>query len=170
MFNLNGWSFDASRMVGRNAQLAALEAHVTAATGGHGRIVFVAGDAGIGKTRLIRELLARQAGRVEVLVGQCYLEDPAVPFGPIVDALRGELQRAGRDAFVARAGPWVRDLAMLLPELEIEERAGRRRWTRSSESGACSRRCGICCSRKTALRRGLCCLKICIGPTRPPRS
>ncbi len=124
MLNLNGWSFDASRMVGRDAQLAALEAHVTAATGGHGRIVFVAGDAGIGKTRLIRELLARQAGRVEVLVGQCYLEDPAVPFGPIVDALRGELQRAGRDAFVARAGPWVRDLAMLLPELEIEERAG----------------------------------------------
>ena len=123
MLNLNGWSFDASRMVGRDAQLAALEAHVTAATGGHGRIVFVAGDAGIGKTRLIRELLARQAGRVEVLVGQCYLEDPAVPFGPIVDALRGELQRAGRDAFVARAGPWVRDLAMLLPELEIEERA-----------------------------------------------
>jgi len=111
-------------MVGREAQLATLEAHLTAAVSGHGRIVFVAGDAGIGKTRLIRELLARHAGEVELLEGRCYIEDPPVPYGPVADALRAELRRIGRDAFVERAGPWLRDLGTLLPELETDERDG----------------------------------------------
>ena len=56
-----------SRLIGRDAALAALQAALRAAEGGQRRVTFVVGEAGIGKTRLIDEFLARAA-----------LTDPAV--------------------------------------------------------------------------------------------
>jgi predicted ATPase len=42
-------------VVGRQAELRALDAALTAALGGAGRLVFIAGEPGIGKSRLARE-------------------------------------------------------------------------------------------------------------------
>ena len=42
----------APSMIGRSAQLRDLEQHLDLARAGAGRVVFVAGDAGVGKTRL----------------------------------------------------------------------------------------------------------------------
>jgi DNA-binding winged helix-turn-helix (wHTH) protein len=50
-----------SRLIGRDHALAALQATLRAAEGGKRRVVFVVGEAGIGKTRLIDEFLARAA-------------------------------------------------------------------------------------------------------------
>ena len=50
-----------SRLIGRDDALAALQAALRAADGGQRRVMFVVGEAGIGKTRLIDEFLARAA-------------------------------------------------------------------------------------------------------------
>ena len=53
------------------------------AMAGHGRIVMLAGDPGIGKTRTAQELsvLGEQRG-VKVLWGRCYEHEGAPPYWP----------------------------------------------------------------------------------------
>jgi hypothetical protein len=63
---------EAGIQVGRDAELHALESDLAAARQGAGRAVFVAAPAGVGKSRLLRELLlVAQWQDVEVLVGAC---------------------------------------------------------------------------------------------------
>lgn len=50
-----------SRLVGRDTALSALQTALRAAESGQRRVIFVVGEAGIGKTRLIDEFLARAA-------------------------------------------------------------------------------------------------------------
>src|SRR5438045_8684733 len=48
-----------SRMIGRTAELAELEAALTDAAAGRPSLVFVAGESGVGKTRLLDEAARR---------------------------------------------------------------------------------------------------------------
>jgi DNA-binding CsgD family transcriptional regulator/tetratricopeptide (TPR) repeat protein len=76
--------------VGRAEELARLLAHVERAAAGRSSAVLLAGDAGVGKTRLLDELTARATGRgVRVLTGHCVdLGDVGLPYLPFVDLLR----------------------------------------------------------------------------------
>ncbi|HUP71089.1 MAG TPA: AAA family ATPase [Acidimicrobiales bacterium] len=97
-------------LVARSQELAALTACVESAPA----IAVVEGEAGVGKTRLVTELMASRsaAGRL-ALVGQCHpLRDP-FPLGPVVEALRGVGHRAARLSLSPLAGA----LRPLLPEL-----------------------------------------------------
>ncbi|HEY7074121.1 MAG TPA: AAA family ATPase [Solirubrobacteraceae bacterium] len=79
--------------VGRARELAALERALEAARAGRGAAVIVAGEAGIGKTRLVSELSARAAG-FEVLVGRCLdLIGTELPYQPVAEALGGLPER-----------------------------------------------------------------------------
>src|SRR4051812_50024215 len=82
--------WDEGPMVGRAEELARLMAHVDRAVGGHPSAVLVAGDAGVGKTRLLDELSRRAAERgVRVLTGHCGdLGEGGPPYPPFVDLLR----------------------------------------------------------------------------------
>ena len=82
--------WDDAPMVGRASELAHLLAHVDRAAGGRASTVLLAGDAGVGKTRLLDELTARAAERgVRVLTGHCVdLGDVGLPYLPFVDLLR----------------------------------------------------------------------------------
>src|SRR6185503_6395325 len=82
--------WDDAPLVGRAGELASLLASVDRALAGRGSAVLVAGDAGVGKTRLLDELAARAADRgVRVLVGHCVdLGDVGLPYLPFVDLLR----------------------------------------------------------------------------------
>src|SRR4051794_41657428 len=82
--------WDAAPMVGRAEELDRLLSHVDRAAGGRSSAVLLAGDAGVGKTRLLDELAARAADRgVRVLVGHCVdLGDVGLPYLPFVDLLR----------------------------------------------------------------------------------
>ena len=76
--------------VGRGRELGELERALAAAKAGSGTTVFVAGEAGIGKTRLASELAsrARNAG-FEVLLGRSIdLVGTELPYQPIAEALR----------------------------------------------------------------------------------
>ncbi len=107
-------------MIGRDVQLRELERHLRAAQAGSGRVVLVGGEAGVGKTRLLREFVerVRVPGEVEILVGRCYREDPTVPYGPFLDAIRRFAREHGWEAIAGAAGAWGGALGKLLPELQ----------------------------------------------------
>jgi DNA-binding NarL/FixJ family response regulator len=98
-------------LVGRATELARLAAAVERAEEGSGGIVLLCGEAGIGKSRLAE---AATAGAAVVLRGAA-TEGSAVPYGPIVDALRSRL-RSDPQA-LSECGPLLPHLALLLPEL-----------------------------------------------------
>jgi ATP/maltotriose-dependent transcriptional regulator MalT len=104
--------------VGRSAELAELEASLSDAAEGHPWLVFVAGDSGVGKTRLLSELTQRaRASGARVLSGDCVeLAEGELPYAPLVGALRA-LARA-QDPVLEELPATVRvELATLLPEL-----------------------------------------------------
>ena len=76
-------------LAGREAELQELEEIFELVSQGRGATVFVSGEAGVGKTRLIKEFLqkTKQKG-ITVLSGWC-LSDAAVPYFPFVEALKG---------------------------------------------------------------------------------
>ncbi|MFC0547235.1 helix-turn-helix transcriptional regulator [Kutzneria chonburiensis] len=83
-------------LVGRRAELAALESALSAAADGRAGAVLLAGDAGVGKSRLLAELTARAvAAGVKVLTGRCLdVERAGLPYLPFVEAL-GRLPESG---------------------------------------------------------------------------
>jgi ATP/maltotriose-dependent transcriptional regulator MalT len=107
-----------STFVGRSVELAELEAALADAAAEHPSLAFVAGDSGVGKTRLISELAARaRSSGARVLSGDCVeLGEGELPYAPVVAALRA-LTRA-RDPVLDDLPPRVVvELATLMPEL-----------------------------------------------------
>jgi len=108
-----------SRFVGRTAELGRLEAAFAYARGGDPLTLCVGGEAGVGKTRLITRFAGQvRGGGGQVLLGGCIeLGETALPYAPVVEALRGlgrGLEPAALDDLV---GPGRPLLARLLPEL-----------------------------------------------------
>src|SRR5919201_943795 len=107
-----------SRFIGRTRELAELEAAIRDASDGRPSLAFIAGESGVGKTRLLNELERRALDAdVRVLTGDCVaLGEDELPYAPIVAALRS-LTRDG-DPVLDELGPATRaGLASLLPEL-----------------------------------------------------
>jgi DNA-binding CsgD family transcriptional regulator/tetratricopeptide (TPR) repeat protein len=81
----------------RDVPLALLDQALAAVDEGKGRLVLVSGDAGIGKSALVRAFCARAASDRRILDGACDGLRTPRPLGPLVDigkAVGGELQRA----------------------------------------------------------------------------
>ncbi len=78
-----------TRFVGRAREVDLLLDAFERTAAGHGQVVFVAGEAGIGKSRLIAELRARLDGRPHVWIeGRCASYGTGTPFLPLIDGLR----------------------------------------------------------------------------------
>ena len=75
-------------LVGRDDETGHLQAALAAAAAGHGGTVLLTGEAGIGKSRLVREL-ARAAGarQFAVLTGRAVAGGVPTPFRPFAEAL-----------------------------------------------------------------------------------
>lgn len=105
-----------SPFVGRADELGALRA-VYDAVGPDGRIVLVEGEAGIGKTRLVEELLSRSRRRgARVLVGRAYEDEAGLAYAPVVEALKGRL-REGDDWLAEPGDQALAAAARLVPDL-----------------------------------------------------
>src|SRR3954466_7523286 len=104
--------------VGRTAELFELRGALSEAVGGRPSLAFVAGESGVGKTRLLAELeRAARADGVRVIGGDCVeLGEGELPYAPIVGALR-PLARAGDPAFTRLSAPARGALARILPGL-----------------------------------------------------
>ncbi|MFD6142592.1 AAA family ATPase [Promicromonospora sp. NPDC060271] len=106
-----------ARLVGRARELGELRAALDAVRSGGNRTVVIAGEAGIGKTRLLDELSAHADG-VTVLTGQCADEGSGpLPYAALAGLLRGIVRTVGPEAAVAAAGPAASALSAVAPQL-----------------------------------------------------
>ena len=106
-----------ARLVGRARELGELTAALDDVRSGAGRTLVIAGEAGIGKTRLLDELTARADG-VTVVTGQCADEGSGpLPYAALAGLLQGVVQAAGPDAVVTAAGPAAGALSAIAPQL-----------------------------------------------------
>lgn len=142
---VRGMANDEAPFVGRTEELATLMGAYEAlrrawairgdpAAPVSGRVLVVEGEAGIGKTRLAYEFLARARDLgAATLAVRCYEGEAGLAYAPITAALRLAFARgaAGRtqDARSAadeppRLPPWLVDLARLAPEVNIGSRVG----------------------------------------------
>ena len=104
--------------VGRAGELAMLTADLDAAVGGRGGVVLVAGEPGIGKTRLVEELAARAIARgAVVLWGRCWEGAGAPAFWPWVQVIRGYVQGEDLASLRHDLGGGAADIAQLVPAL-----------------------------------------------------
>jgi DNA-binding SARP family transcriptional activator len=109
----------ASPLVGRTAEWESLQAAWRRAAGGEAVLAMVAGEAGIGKSRLCEELrdwVGHQG--IATAASRCYAAAGGLAYAPIVELLRSptigaQLRRLGDH--------WLTELARLLPEL-LDER------------------------------------------------
>jgi DNA-binding CsgD family transcriptional regulator len=107
-----------STFVGRTAELVELRGALAEAVSGRPSLAFVAGESGVGKTRLLSELerSARSDG-IRVIGGDCVeLGEGELPYAPIVGALR-PLARSGHPAFKELSDAARCALAQILPGL-----------------------------------------------------
>ncbi|MGZ4230676.1 MAG: ATP-binding protein [Solirubrobacteraceae bacterium] len=108
-------------LVGRQPELELLVSSLERAVAGEQATVLVGGEAGVGKSRLVHDLIeqARQSG-TRALVGGCVeLDGGGIPFAPLVDmvrALAAELPAAELDAVLGSARE---EIARLVPELDV---------------------------------------------------
>ncbi|HEY7832577.1 MAG TPA: AAA family ATPase [Ktedonobacterales bacterium] len=105
-------------LVGRAACVAALQRCLDDAGAGRGQTLLIAGEAGIGKTRLAREARTRatSSGWL-VLQGNCFEPDRTLPFAPLLDLLRGLFNQPPADGLVRAVLPGAPELVKLAPEL-----------------------------------------------------
>jgi DNA-binding CsgD family transcriptional regulator/tetratricopeptide (TPR) repeat protein len=110
---------DSAAFVGRGAELARLRRAWDSVRGGRSELVLAGGEAGVGKTRLMRQFVSGiTPSSVRVLWGECIdLHEGGLPYAPFRQALRSSAADQADTVFagaVRAAGP---DLAMLLPSL-----------------------------------------------------
>lgn len=107
------------RFVGRRLERAALLAAVERALAAEGGVAVVAGEAGQGKTRLLRELASGASWRgAHVHWGRGFADARRRPLGPLREALESLLARpAARQALTTLERGLVDELALLLPDL-----------------------------------------------------
>jgi DNA-binding CsgD family transcriptional regulator len=101
--------------VGRAHELAALRAALERALAGRGGCVSITGEAGIGKSRLVRELTGMAADRgVTVIGGRAVPASSATAYRPLTGALLQLLRRVPLSDDPSLA-PWLPHLAAVLP-------------------------------------------------------
>jgi DNA-binding CsgD family transcriptional regulator len=108
--------------VGRAAELGRIAALRKEAVAGSPAAVFVGGDAGVGKTRLIGEVIeAARADGFLILIGQCfYLGHEAMPYAPIIEMLRNLAESDGGGPLITAAET---ELLRLAPQLDPDHAA-----------------------------------------------
>ncbi|MDB5072149.1 MAG: hypothetical protein JWM87_3260, partial [Candidatus Eremiobacteraeota bacterium] len=111
---ITGRTIAALPFAGRAAELAALRERFDAMAAGHGGLVLIGGEAGIGKTRLVREFATACEARGAQAYSAASTFPETVPYQPFVDLLRVVAPLA---ATVTIDPLWLSALAALAPSL-----------------------------------------------------
>src|SRR5207302_6503281 len=86
---------------------------------GQPQAVLVVGEAGIGKTRLVSEFIARvRAQGADILAGQAFEMGGRLPYQPLVQALRPRLEEENAPEDLLD-DLWLAELSRILPELRV---------------------------------------------------
>jgi len=104
--------------VGRQDALRLLDKALSRARHGHGGVLWITGEPGIGKTRLLQEFASRHEGNAYLLVGNASANMQTYPYHALVQALRPALQ----DPAVRRrvAPHWLAEVLRSLPEMDAD--------------------------------------------------
>jgi len=104
--------------VGRQREMASLHAALAEALSGRGRLVMLAGEPGIGKTRTAQELsvYATQRG-AQVFWGRCYENPGAPPYWPWVQIIRSYVRERDAEQIRAEMGGAAADIAEIVPDV-----------------------------------------------------
>jgi class 3 adenylate cyclase/tetratricopeptide (TPR) repeat protein len=76
-------------LIGRKRELALLQEHFEQARSGRGQVVFLSGEAGIGKSRLMLEFRRSIGDQVPWIEGHCISYGSNIPYVPIIDLVKG---------------------------------------------------------------------------------
>ncbi len=105
-------------LVGRESELAWLDAALAQAIAGQGSLCFVEGESGVGKTRLVTEWLTRLDTPAYVLTGRGHEFESMLPYGPLVEALRSAAAETIPWELFHPPPSWLTALVSLLPDFQ----------------------------------------------------
>jgi DNA-binding SARP family transcriptional activator len=103
-------------LIGREKALRHLQEAYDCARLGRGRLVLISGEPGIGKTRLMQHFITGLADEVSVVLSAGHQAEKAMPYWPLVEALRPYLPLAVQET-PDLAPAYLAELARLWPEL-----------------------------------------------------
>ncbi len=103
-------------LIGRENELAVLKSRVDYSAKGKGRLVFLKGEAGMGKTRLLNELQSYcDSTGIIFLQGRCY--SASFPYSPWIEAINDFVRKADAQTLTSLCqGPAV-EITSLIPSL-----------------------------------------------------
>jgi len=112
-------------LIGRTSYLEALVHLMEQACDSQGQTVLIAGEAGIGKSRLIAEAIRclrtshseAASPTALILQGSCFEPDAVLPYAPLLDLLRTFFASQAPDDIATSLSPTAPELVKLLPEL-----------------------------------------------------
>lgn len=107
-------------LVGRTREVDLLAAALHTVQQGVGQVVLLAGEVGVGKSRLVAELRTQATlARWLILTGHCFERDALFPYAPLIDALRAFVGPLPAATLHDRFGLSAAELVKLLPELAL---------------------------------------------------
>ena len=105
-------------IVGREAHLQALDSAIHSVAQGLGQIVLLAGDAGIGKSRVVQEAIAQASSRnFLTFLGRCFDGDDTIPYSLLTDLFRTYLRTISTAAANRSLGMYAAEIVKFMPEL-----------------------------------------------------
>ncbi len=105
-------------LVDRVNELGTLKVMLERATRGEGNLVFVAGEAGVGKTRIADELVAlAREKHVTTLSGRCSRREGKIPYAPWIEQIREFVRNNPSQLLFKVVGNFGAEVAKLVPEI-----------------------------------------------------
>ncbi len=108
---------NSDQLVGRTIPLTVLRHSLEQARNGTGSTILLNGEAGVGKSRLVAELIAAAPPRT-VLRGSCFESDRALPYAPILDLLQLFIAQESPALLAQHLGNHAGDLGRFIPQLQ----------------------------------------------------
>ncbi|PWU04658.1 MAG: hypothetical protein C5B51_16385 [Terriglobia bacterium] len=105
-------------LIGREQERARIMQSLDAAVAGHGSLLLISGEPGIGKTYLTRAILEEAVRRgCFTAIGHCYEAEGAPPYVPFIEMLEYGARTLPRDTFRHALGDAAPEVAKLMPQL-----------------------------------------------------
>ncbi len=107
-------------LVGRAQEIQTLEHALRTVRDGTGQCLFIASDAGVGKSRVLAEIRHHAVAQgFLTLQGHCFEQDHSFPYAPLIDALRAHLAQHTPPEIEQALGPLAPEIVKLIPELSL---------------------------------------------------